>query len=71
MSAPQENAAQRAVLETPGDADQDTVLETPGDADQDTILETPQMNMNQGIKMFGKAGVEAVKWEMQQLHNRK
>ena len=59
MSAPQENAAQRAVLETPGDAD------------QDTILETPQMNMNQGIKMFGKAGVEAVKWEMHQLHNRK
>ena len=28
------------------------------------------MNMNQGIKMFGEAGVEAVKQEMQQLHNR-
>ena len=37
----------------------------------DAILETPQMNMRQGIKMFGLAGVQAVKNEMQQLHDRK
>ena len=38
----------------------------------DAILENPQMNMRQGIKMFGAAGVQAVKNEMQQLlHNRK
>ena len=29
------------------------------------------MNMKQGLKMFGEAGVEAVKKEMQQLHDRK
>ena len=39
--------------------------------DWSTILETPQMNMNQGLKMFGEARVEAVKNEMLQLHDRK
>ena len=29
------------------------------------------MNMKQGIKMFGEAGVDAVRKEMQQLHDRK
>ena len=29
------------------------------------------MNIKQGLKMFGEAGVEAVKKEMQQLHDRK
>ena len=37
----------------------------------DAILETPQMNMRQGIKMFRVAEVQAVKKEMQQLHDRK
>ena len=46
----------------------------PGASDEngpqdDVILETPQMNMRQGIKMFG--AVQAVKNEMQQLHDRK
>ena len=58
MCAHEENAEHR------------TTSETPKGAKQDTILETPQMNMNQGIKMFGEAGVEAVKKEMQQLHDR-
>ena len=58
MSTPEENANHHSVLETPDDAD------------QNTILETPQMNMNQGIKMFGTAGVEVVKQEMQQLHDK-
>ena len=47
-----------------------SVLETIKESKQETVLETPQMNMNQGIKMFGEAGVEAVKKEMQQLHDR-
>ena len=38
---------------------------------EDIILETPQMNMRQGIKMFGEEGVQSVKKEMQQLHDRK
>ena len=29
------------------------------------------MNMKQGLKMFGEVGVEAVRKEMQQLHDRK
>jgi len=37
----------------------------------DTVLETPQMNMKQGLKMFGEASVDAVRKEMQQLHDRK
>ena len=52
-------------------ADQNSVWETVSNADQETILETPQVNMNQGIKTFGEAGVQAVKQEMQQLHDRK
>jgi len=32
---------------------------------------TPQMNMKQGIIVFGKAGVQAVKKELLQLHERK
>ena len=51
-------------------AEHRSVLETIKEAEQETILKTPQMNMNQGIKMFGEAGVEAVKKEMQQLHDR-
>jgi hypothetical protein len=34
-------------------------------------LATPQMSMNQGIKMFGEAGVQAVKKELEQVHERK
>jgi hypothetical protein len=34
-------------------------------------LSTPQMSMNRGLKVFGEAGVEAVKKEMLQLHYRK
>ena len=44
---------------------------TPEDDQQSTILETAQMNMKQGLKMFGEAVVEAVKKEMQQLHDKK
>ena len=44
------------------DADQNAVWKAVSNADQETILETPQVNMNQGIKMFGK---------IQQLHDRK
>ena len=43
----------------------------PNDDYHDTFLETPQMNMKQGLKIFGEAGVDAVKKEMQQLHDRK
>ena len=51
-------------------AEHHSISETIKEAKQETILETPQMSMNQGIKMFGEAGVEAVKKEMQQLHDR-
>jgi hypothetical protein len=33
-------------------------------------LVTPQMGMKKGLKVFGKEGVEAVRKEMQQLHDR-
>jgi len=33
-------------------------------------LATPQMSMRQGIKMFGDSGVQAVKKELKQLHDR-
>jgi len=36
-----------------------------GERENDTVLETPQMSMKQGLKMFGEAGVNAVKKEMQ------
>ena len=51
-------------------ADHNALWKTANNADQ-TILETPQVNMNQGIKMFGEAGIQTVKQEMQQLHDRK
>ncbi|MDG7001629.1 MAG: hypothetical protein JRN15_21230, partial [Nitrososphaerota archaeon] len=51
-------------------AEHHSVSETTDEAKQETVLETPQMSMNQGIRMFGEAGVEAVKKEMQQLHDR-
>jgi hypothetical protein len=38
---------------------------------EDTPLATPQMSMKKGLKTFGKAGVEAVRKEMKQLHDRK
>jgi len=38
---------------------------------QDTVLETLQMNMRQGIRVFGEKGVKTVKKEMLQLHERK
>lgn len=34
-------------------------------------LATPQMSMKKGLKEFGEAGVDAVRKEMQQLHDRK
>jgi hypothetical protein len=34
-------------------------------------LATPQMNMKQGLKVFGEEGIKAVRQEMQQLHDRK
>jgi hypothetical protein len=36
----------------------------------DEAMTTPQMSMKQGIRMFGKSGVDAVKKEMQQVHDR-
>jgi len=38
---------------------------------QNTMLETHQMNMQQGIRVFGEKGVKAVKKQMLQLHERK
>jgi hypothetical protein len=35
------------------------------------LVATPQMSMKKGLKMFGEDGVEAVKKEMMQLHDRK
>ncbi len=35
----------------------------------DGSLATAQMSMKKGLKMFGKGGVEAVRGEMQQLHD--
>lgn len=40
-------------------------------AEDDAILETSQISMNQGIRMFREAGVDAGKKELQQLHDRK
>jgi hypothetical protein len=40
-------------------------------ADEDGPLATPQMSMKRGLKVFGEDGVEAVKKEMLQLHERK
>jgi hypothetical protein len=37
----------------------------------DAPLATPQMNMKQGLKMFGEDGLAAVRAEMLQLHDRK
>ena len=37
----------------------------------DATLATPQMLIRRGLKMFGTAGVNAVKAELQQLHNLK
>jgi hypothetical protein len=34
-------------------------------------LATPQMSMAQGIRMFGNDGIQAVKKELQQVHDRK
>ena len=34
-------------------------------------LATPQMNMRKGIQVFGKAGIDAIRKEVQQLHDRK
>ena len=48
-----------------------TIQETTKDYNQGPMLETPQRNMRQGIKMFGDAGVHAMRSEMQQLHDRK
>jgi hypothetical protein len=38
---------------------------------EDEPLATPQMSMKKGLKVFGEDGVEAVKKEMLQLHERK
>jgi hypothetical protein len=34
-------------------------------------LSTPQMNMKQGLQFFGEEGVDAVRKEMRQIHDRK
>ncbi len=39
--------------------------------EQGESLATAQMSMNKGLKIFGKAGIEAVHSEMVQLHDRK
>jgi hypothetical protein len=39
--------------------------------EQGKSLATAQMSMNKGLKIFGKAGIEAVRSEMVQLHDRK
>jgi hypothetical protein len=39
--------------------------------DSDEPLATPQLSMKKGLKIFGEHGVEAVKKEMLQLHERK
>ena len=49
----------------------DAILETPNISHQETVLETPLINMKQGIKFFCEAEMQAVKQEMQQLHDRK
>ena len=40
-------------------------------SNQYEVLATPQMNLKQGLKVFGDKGVEAVQKEMTQLHERK
>jgi hypothetical protein len=42
-----------------------------GANDNDGSLATAQMSMKKRLKMFGEGGVEAVRGEMQQLHDRK
>jgi hypothetical protein len=39
--------------------------------EQGESLATAQMSMNKGLKLFGKAGIEAVRSKMAQLHDRK
>jgi hypothetical protein len=39
--------------------------------EQGESLPTAQMSMNKGLKIFGGAGIEAVRSEMAQLHDRK
>jgi len=39
-----------------------------GECSDPDAMETPQMNMQQGIRVFGKKGIEAVKKEMLQLY---
>jgi hypothetical protein len=39
--------------------------------DAEEPLATPQMSMKKGLKIFGEHGVQAVKKEMLQLHERK
>ena len=48
-----------------------TVIPGPAPVPSDEVLATPQMSMKQGLKVFGEDGVQAVKAEMQQLHDRK
>jgi hypothetical protein len=54
------------------DESEDTPVDVsaPGEADAGEPLATPQMSMKRGIKVFGQGGVDAVKKEMQQLHDR-
>ena len=47
-------------------------IQTVNDEDDDEVpLATPQMSMKKGIKVFGNDGVNAVKKELKQLHDRK
>ena len=48
-----------------------TDVDVADNLETDEPLATPQMSMKKGLKIFGKHGVEAVKKEMLQLHERK
>jgi hypothetical protein len=46
-------------------------MDADANPDSDEPLATPQMRMKKELKIFGEHGVEAVKKEMLQLHERK
>jgi hypothetical protein len=46
-------------------------IDADANPDADEPLVTRQMSMKKGLKIFGEHGVEAVKKEMLQLHERK
>jgi hypothetical protein len=51
--------------------DEGVNLITVEDGEDDEMYATPQVNLRQGLEMFGEEGVDAVRQEMKQLHDRK